>query len=123
MLKFTNVSFTNGTTSTSGSCILAASYPSTRNHIQILIESVKAYNNDVLGDNRDKCQESPITFSQASLFQLLNINFTKVNGSAESLGNFSCNFGTVIEAIRSDITLKGHILFQTIQVLTEELLC
>ena len=111
LLKFSYVTFTKSTASTSGSCILAASYPSTGNYIQILMESVKAYNNDVLGDNPLKCEKSPITFSQASLFQLLNINFTKINGSAENPSNFSYNFGTVIEAIRSDITLEGDIVF------------
>ena len=111
LLKFSNVTFTKSTASTSGSCMLVASYPSTGNHIQVLMEFVKAYNNDVSGNTPRKCEKSPITFSQASLFQLLNINFTKINGSAENSSNFSYNFGTVIEAIRSDITLEGHIVF------------
>ena len=111
LLKFTNVTFTDSTASTSGSCMLAASYPLTENYIQILMESVKAYNNDVLGDIPGQYEKSPIRFSQASLFQLLNINVTKVNGLAECPGNFSYNYGTVIEAITSDITLEGHIIF------------
>ena len=111
LLKFSYVTFTKSTASNSGSCMLAASYPSTGNHIQIIMESVKAYNSDVLGDNPGKCEKSATKFSQASLFQLLNINFTKINGSAENPSNFSYNFGTVIEAIRSHITLEGHIVF------------
>ena len=103
LLKFSNVTFTKSTASTSGSCILATSYPSTGNNIQILMESVKSYYNDVSGNKSEKREKSGITFSQASLFQLLNINFTKINGSADSLSNFCYNFGTVIEASRSDI--------------------
>ena len=111
LIKFSNVTFTKSTASTSGSCILVASYPSTTNRIQIVIESVKAYNNDVSGDSPGKCEKSATTFSQASLFRILNINFTKINGSAENPSNFSYNFGTVVEGIRSDITLEGHIVF------------
>ena len=111
LLKFSYVTFTKSTASTSGSCMFVASYPSTGNHIQILMESVKAYNNDVSGDNPGKCEKSATKFTQASLFHLLNINFTKINGSAENPSNFFYNFGTVIEAIRSDITLEGHIVF------------
>ena len=111
LIKFSNVTFTKSTASTSGSCILVASYPSTTNRIQIVIESVKAYNNDVSGDSPEKCEKSATTFSQASLFRILNINFTKINGSAENPSNFSYNFGTVVEGIRSDITLEGHIVF------------
>ena len=111
LLKFSNVTFTKSTASTSGSCVLATSYPSTGNNIEILMESVKAHNNDLSQNNSGKCENSGNTFSQASLFQLLNINFTKINGSAESPSNFFYNFGTVIEASRSDITLEGHIVF------------
>ena len=111
LLKFSYVTFTKSTASTSGSCIVVASYPSTGNHIQVLIGSVKAYNNDVSGDNLENCENTAAKFSQASLFQLLNINFTKINGSAENPSNFSYNVGTVIEVIRSDITLEGHIVF------------
>ena len=108
LIKFSNATFMNSAAITSGSCILVASYPSTRNHIQIVMESVKARNNDVSGDSPGK---SPTTFSQASLFHLLNINFTKINGTVENPSNFSYNFGTVIEAIQSGITLEGHIVF------------
>ena len=108
LIKFFNATFTNSAAITSGSCILVASYPSTRNHIQIVMESVKARNNDVSGDSPGK---SPTKFSQGSLFHLLNINFTKINGTVENPSDFSYNFGTVIEAIQSGITLEGHIVF------------
>ena len=65
LLKFSNVTFTKSTASTSGSSLLATSYPSTGNDIQFLMESVKAYYNDVSGNSSEKCEKSGITFSHA----------------------------------------------------------
>ena len=45
-----------------------------------------------------------------SLFHFSDINNIIISGSAENPSNFSFNIGTVIEAIRSHITLEGHIV-------------
>ena len=51
------------------------------------------------------------TFLPASLFKFLHINIILIKGSLQSPSKFSFNYGTVIQAIQSDITLEGHIVF------------
>ena len=105
--KFSHVAFKGNQASISGSCIYAVSFPKTRrNSVYFLLESIHAYKNGIL--NIDVV--SP-TFLPASLFTFLNINRIKINGSPVKPSNLSFNIGTVIEAIRSDITLEGYIVF------------
>ena len=45
--KFSNVTFKNKDTSNSSSCIFAASYPPMENKIHFVMNSVKAYHNEI----------------------------------------------------------------------------
>ena len=102
--KFSNVIFKNKDTSNSSSCIFAASYPPMENNIHFVINS--AYHN---GIPNQIFAES--TISPFSLFYLSDINIITITGLITNPSNFSSNYGTVILAIRSDITLEGHIVF------------
>ena len=104
-VTFSNVTFNKNKALLSGSCIFAASYQSERNNIHIQLESIKAYNNGISKQN------AASSFLPASLFKFLNINSIIIKGSLLTPSNFSFNYGTVIQAIRSDITLEGHIVF------------
>ena len=105
--KFSHVIFKGNQATISGSCIYAVSFPSTeKNKISFLLESIKAYKNGILNENIVLS-----TFLPASLFKFLYINSIIIKGYSDNPSNFSFNFGTVIQAIRSDITLEGHILF------------
>ena len=104
--KFSNVTFNKNNALLSGSCIFAASYPSEKNNVSFLLESIKGYNNRI-----SKKDAISATFLPASLFKFLDINNIILKGSLQNPSNFSFNYGTIIEAIRSDITLEGHIVF------------
>ena len=103
---FSNVTFNKNKALLSGSCIFAASYPSEGNNIFFLLETIKAYNNGI-----PKRNIVSTTFLPASLFKFLDINRIIIKGSLQNPSDFSFNYGTVIQAIRSDITLEGHIVF------------
>ena len=102
---FSNVIFNKNKALLSGSCIFAVSYPSEKNDISFVLESIEAYNN---GISRIDVGSS---FLPASLFKFTDINSIIIKGSLQNPSKFSNNFGTVIEIIRSDITLEGHIVF------------
>ena len=102
---FSNVTFNNNKALLSGSCIFAVSYPSERNNISFVLESIKAYNNGI----SKKIVAS--SFLPVSLFKFLDINRIIIKGFVKKASIFSFNIGTVIEAIQSDITLEGHIVF------------
>ena len=102
---FTNVTFSNNKALLSGSCIFAVSYPSEKNNISFLLESIKAISNGISKN------DVGLSFLPASLFKFLDINRIIIKGSLQNPSNFSFNYGTVIQAIRSDITLEGHIVF------------
>ena len=103
---FSNVTFNKTKALLSGSCIFAASYPSERNNVSFVLESIKVYNNGI-----SKWHIVLTTFLPASLFKFLDINNIIIKGSLQNPSNFSFNYGTIIEAIQSDITLEGHIVF------------
>ena len=103
---FSNVTFNKNKALLSGSCIFAVSYPSERNNISFVLKSIKAYNNGV-----SKRKIVSTTFLPASLFKFSDINSIIIKGSIQNPSSFSRNFGTVIQAIRSDITLEGQLLF------------
>ena len=102
---FSNVTFNNNKGLLSGSCIFAVSYPSERNNISFVLESIKAYNNGISQKNAES------SFLPASLFKFSDINSIIIKGFLQNVSDFSFNYGTVIEAIRSDITLEGHVVF------------
>ena len=103
---FSNVTFNKNNALLSGSCLFVVSYPSERNNISFVLESIKAYNNGL-----SKRIIVSTTFLPASLFKFSDINSIIIKGSLQNPSKFSINIGTVIEAIRSDITLEGHIVF------------
>ena len=106
--NFFNVTFNNTYTSNSSSCIFAASYPPVENNIQFVMNSVKAYYNGI-PDKIFAAQN--LIMSIVSIFHLSDINNITITGSATNPSIFSFNIGTVILAIRSDITLEGHVVF------------
>ena len=106
--NFFNVTFNNIHISNSSSCIFAASYPPVENNIQFVMNSVKAYYNGIPDKN---FAAQNLIISIVSFFHLSDINNTTITGSATNPSTFSYNVGTVILAIRSDITLEGHMVF------------
>ena len=70
------------------------------------MESIKAYNNGI-----SKKDAAVSSFLPASLFKFLDIKIIIIKGSLHNPSKFSSNIGSVIETIRSDITLEGHIVF------------
>ena len=104
-ITFSNVIFKKNKGLISGSCIFAVSYPSERNNISFVLEFIKAYNNGI------SKHDIGSSFLPASLFKFLDINNIIIKGFLKKPSNFSFNYGTVIRAIRSDITLEGHIIF------------
>ena len=94
----------NLVSSSSVDSFFAASYPPTmESNIQILMNSVQVFDNNLL--------HSSSMILPVSFFHFSDINNITISGSAENPSNFSFNIGTVIEAVRSHITLKGHIVF------------
>ena len=106
--NFSNVTFNNTYTSNFSSCIFAASYPPVENNIHFVMNSVKAYYNGI-PDKTFAAQN--LIISIVSIFHLSDINNITITGSATNPSIFSSNIGTVILAIRSDITLEGHVVF------------
>ena len=106
--NFSNVTFNNTYTSNSSSCIFAASYPPVENNIHFVMNSVKAYRSGI--PNKIFIAQH-IIVSIVSIFHLSDINNITITGSATNPSHFSSNIGTVILAIRSDITLEGHVVF------------
>ena len=104
LITFSNVIFIKNQASNYATCIFASACTSTKNKVQFLMDSVKAINNNVY--------LSPTISSPVSIFQFTDINNITIRGSEIEPSKFSFNFGTVIHAIRSDIILKGHIIFQ-----------
>ena len=87
--------------------IIAVVYPPKENNIQLDIISMKAYNNNIPNG-----YGMPSTFlSPVSLFYLSNLKSIRIGGSSQNPSIFAYNYGTVIQAIRSDIILEGHIVF------------
>ena len=87
--------------------IIAVVYPPKENNIQLDIISVKVLRNNI----PNKHGRSFTFLSPVSLFYLSNLNTIRIGGSSQNPSIFAFNYGTVIQAIRSDITLKGHIVF------------
>ena len=87
--------------------IIAVVYPPKENNIQLDIISVKVlYNNIPNQHGRSFTFLSPV-----SLFYLSNLNSIRIGGSSQNPSIFAFNYGTVIQAIRCDIILEGHIVF------------
>ena len=102
--KFFNVHFKNNQATTSAVCVFAASYPSYQNKVYFVMESV------VVSNTISPRLSLMPTFLPVNLFQLSDVKIT-IKGSTQSPSIFVSNYGTIIEAIQSDITLEGHIVF------------
>ena len=103
LIKFSNVTFIKNQASNYATCIFASTWTSKKNNVQFLLDSIKAINNNIF--------LSPVISSPVSIFQFIDINNITIRGSEIGPSNFSFNYGTVIHAIRSNIILKGHIVF------------
>ena len=80
---FSNVIFNNNNALLSGSCIFAVSYPSERNNISFVLESIEAYNNGI-----SNWHIVSTTFLPASLFKFLDINNIIIKGSLQNPSSF-----------------------------------
>ena len=87
--------------------VYVAARPPKTNKINMIMKSVKVCHNNI----PERYHISSTVYPPVSLFQLLDINTVKIDGSAKNPSKFSFNYGTVIMAIRSDIVLHGHMLF------------
>ena len=87
--------------------IIAVVYPPKENNIQLDIISVKVLYNNI----PTKYGMSSTFLSPVSLFYLSNLNTIRIGGSLQNPSIFAFNYGTVIQAIRCDIILEGHIIF------------
>ena len=105
--KFSHVYFSKNKSTLSGSCIYTILYASRKNNVCFILESIKALNNGLSYRNGISSMILPV-----SLFKFININRIIINGSATNPSHFLLNVGTVVEAIQSDITLEGHVVFQ-----------
>ena len=103
---FKNVVFTRNIADESGACILATVYrhPVTEvGKVGVTLESIVAFKNS---------QHTALSPSNTGIFYFNNIRRVIINGSSSEPSNFSCNYGSVIYGLSSNIYLKGHVLFQ-----------
>ena len=103
---FKNVIFTRNIAHESGACILATVYrhPDTEvGKVGVTLESIVAFKNS---------QHTALSPSNTGIFYFNNIRRVIINGSSSEPSNFSCNLGSVIYGLSSNIYLNGHVLFQ-----------
>lgn len=103
---FRQVNFSLNSAETRGACVYATISPHKRalhNSVNLVMESIVAYNIPVPLSNKVHITKSVFHFSQ---FESVTIN-----GSELSPGNFYNNFGSVFEIVQSKVTLKGHLIF------------
>ena len=106
--NFSDVTIRKTYISNSSSCIFVASHPPMENKIHFVMNSVKVYYN---GKPNKIFTAQKSIISKVSIFHLSDINNITITGSIKNPSSFSSNIGTVILAIRSDVTLEGHIVF------------
>ena len=110
-ISFSNLYFELNAYPIFGACLTAVSHLFPRkisNYLTIVFESIVAYNNPNLNV---KEMDKNIQAKAATLFHFENIHSVFINGTVTELGNFSNNYGSVFEVIRSQAILQGHLLF------------
>ena len=106
VISFSRLTFELNTSPKFGTCIsiVSSTFPiKGNNYLTIFFNSIVAYNNPNLSL---KGISNP-----ASLFHFLNIFNVIINGTVTEPGNFSHNYGSVFELMRSQAVLAGHLLF------------
>ena len=103
---FSNLNFGNNQAPIAAACIFAESLPpQVSNNIEIVLESIVAINNS------KPALKSLTSYSLVSVFYFTHIHDITINGTQARPGKFTDNHGSVIEAIHSNITLEGHLVF------------
>ena len=107
-ISFHNLNFELNTSPNFGTCLYATShtFPMKSNYLTIFFNSIVAYNNPNL-----TVKEMNKNFNPANLFRFDNVGTVIITGTVTKPGNFSHNYGSVFELIRSQAVLKGHLLF------------
>uniref|UniRef100_A0A1X7V3B6 Uncharacterized protein n=1 Tax=Amphimedon queenslandica TaxID=400682 RepID=A0A1X7V3B6_AMPQE len=108
-ISFRNLHFELNTSPNFGACLTVVSqtFPSeSSKYLAIFFDSIVAYNNPNLN-----VKEMNKKFNPASLFHFENIFNVFITGTVTEPGNFSHNYGSVFELLRSQAVLKGHLLF------------
>ena len=108
-ISFRNLNFELNTSPSFGAClnVVSHTFPLERtNYLTISFDSIVAYNNPNLN-----VKEMDKKFNPVSLFNFDNIGSVIINGTVTEPGNFSHNYGSVFELMRSQAVLAGHLLF------------
>ena len=108
-ISFCNLNFELNTSPSFGACLTAVSHTfplENTNYLTISFDSIVAYNNPNLN-----VKEMNKNFNPANLFRFDNVGTVIITGTVTKPGNFSHNYGSVFELIRSQAVLKGHLLF------------
>ena len=110
-ISFSKLEFELNTSSKFGTCLYVVSntFPkeSRSNYLTIFFDSIVAYNNPNL-----TARGLDNSFNPVSLFHFDNINDVVITGTLTELGNFSHNYGSVFELLKSYVVLKGHLSFK-----------
>ena len=78
--------------------------------VHFLMESIEAHYNPVLSLYR-MCINAYLDLP-ASIFFFINIDQIVINGSVKHPGNFSQNYGSVFEIVKSTVVLQGYLSFR-----------
>uniref|UniRef100_A0A1X7TKK9 Uncharacterized protein n=1 Tax=Amphimedon queenslandica TaxID=400682 RepID=A0A1X7TKK9_AMPQE len=108
-ISFRNLHFELNTSPNFGACLTVVSqtFPSeSSKYLTIFFDSIVAYNNPNL-----TVKEMDKNFNPASLFHFDNIDHVIITGTLTEPGNFSHNYGSVFDFLRSEAVLKGHLFF------------
>uniref|UniRef100_A0A1X7T668 Uncharacterized protein n=1 Tax=Amphimedon queenslandica TaxID=400682 RepID=A0A1X7T668_AMPQE len=110
-ILFSKLHFELNTSSKFGTCLYVVSntFPkeSRSKYLTILLDSIVANHNPNL-----TAREINDIFNPVSLFHFDNIIDVVINGTLAEPGNFSCNYGSVFELLKSYVVLNGHLSFK-----------
>ena len=77
--------------------------------VNFLMESIEAHHNPVF--NLYRTHINAYLSLPASIFFFINIDQLVINGSVKHPGNFSQNYGSVFEIVKSKVVLQGYLSF------------
>ena len=82
---------------------------SKRSTVKFLMESIEAHHNPYL--NLYRTYINAYLHLPASIFFFINIDQIVINGSVKHPGNFTQNYGSVFEIVKSTVVLQGYLFF------------